>query len=127
MGTRRDSSGVSRSATATSSSSSATVATDGIPWELTMVDRRSLAIGLLAVLGAMSQVMATGAQGQGAAAPQGRGDQGAGAQGPGGQGRGGGRGAQGPGAPGRGARGTAFTPDAGAKDLKSVLYNWTWH
>ena len=26
---------------------------------------------------------------------------------------------------GRGA--TAFTPTPGAKDLKSVLYNWTWH
>jgi hypothetical protein len=30
------------------------------------------------------------------------------------------------GAGGRG-RGTAFTPTPGAKDLKSVLYNWTWH
>jgi hypothetical protein len=30
------------------------------------------------------------------------------------------------GAAGRG-RGTAFTPTPGAKDLKSVLYNWTWH
>src|SRR5215218_3397770 len=41
-----------------------------------------------------------------------------------------GGGGQGPGAPGRGGRGgrgTAFTPAAGAKDLKSVLYNWTWH
>src|SRR5207249_4905916 len=73
---------------------------------------------LLAVLVAMSQVMAAGAQGQGAAALQGRGGQGAGAQG---------RGGQGPGAPGRGGRATAFTPPAGAKDLKSVLYNWTWH
>ena len=35
-------------------------------------------------------------------------------------------GAQGRGGAGRG-RGTAFTPDPGAKDLKSVLYNWTWH
>jgi hypothetical protein len=38
-----------------------------------------------------------------------------------------GRGGQGPGGPGRGGRGAAFTPAAGAKDLKSVLYNWTWH
>ena len=32
-------------------------------------------------------------------------------------------------AQGRGGfgRGTAFTPTPGAKDLKSVLYNWTWH
>ena len=45
------------------------------------------------------------------------------------------QGARGPGAGragqrwpgGRGGRGTAFTPAAGAKDLKSVLYNWTWH
>jgi hypothetical protein len=44
-------------------------------------------------------------------------------------------GAQGPGsagAPGRGGRGGAFgagpfTPTAGAKDLKSILFNWTWH
>jgi len=39
-------------------------------------------------------------------------------------------GAQGPGAPGRG-RGAfdagPFTPTPGAKDLKSVLFNWTWH
>ncbi len=79
-----------------------------------MIVRRSLAIGVLVALVAMSHVL--GAQGQGAAqgpgagAPQGRG---AGAP----QGRGGG---------GFG-RGTAFTPDPGAKDIKSVLYNWTWH
>jgi hypothetical protein len=41
-----------------------------------------------------------------------------GAQGRGGAGRGGG-------GFGRGA--AAFTPTPGAKDLKSVLYNWTWH
>jgi hypothetical protein len=35
--------------------------------------------------------------------------------------------AQGRGAPGGRGRGTAFTPTPGAKDLKSVLYNWTWH
>src|SRR6185503_11864360 len=66
-----------------------------------------------AVLVAMSGATALGQApaGQGAAAPA------AGAQG---------RGGQGPGGPGRG-RGTAFTPPAGAKDLKSVLYNWTWH
>lgn len=40
----------------------------------------------------------------------------AGAQGRGGAGRGGGL---------FGA--TAFTPEPGAKDMKSVLYNWTWH
>jgi hypothetical protein len=68
-----------------------------------MVERRSLAIGLLGVLVAMS---AATAWAQGPVGP-----------GPAGPGRGG--------APGRG-RGTPFTPDVGAKDLKSVLFNWTW-
>ncbi len=42
-------------------------------------------------------------------------------------------GAQGPGGAGAPARGRGafdagpFTPTAGAKDLKSVLFNWTWH
>ena len=72
-----------------------------------MVDRRSLAIGVFGVLVAMSGVIA---RGQAPAAPA-----------TGAQGRGG------PGGPGRGGRGTAFTPAPGAKDLKSVLYNWTWH
>ncbi len=76
-----------------------------------MIDRRSLAIGVLAVAVAMAGVTAAG---QGA---------GAGAQGPGGRGAGG----QGQGAQGRGGRGQPFTPEPGAKDLKSVLFNWTWH
>ena len=75
-----------------------------------MVDRQSLAIGVLAVLVAMSGVTAWG---QAPAAPA------AGAQGRGGPG--------GPGRGGFGGRGSAFTPAAGAKDLKTVLYNWTWH
>src|SRR5262245_25570390 len=66
--------------------------------------RRLLAIAALALLVAMSQPKTEQAQARGGAAPA--------------QGRGGGGG-------GRGA--TAFTPAAGAKDLKSVLYNWTWH
>src|SRR5689334_10178168 len=101
-----------------------------------MLDRRSLAIGVLVVLVAMTHVI--GAQGQGgaaqgaAAAPQG-------AQGntaPQGaqentapQGRGAapqGRGGGGQGRAGGFGRGPAFTPEPGAKDLKSVLYNWTW-
>src|SRR6266540_3359790 len=83
-----------------------------------MVDRRSLVTGVLVALVAMGGVTAWG---QAPAAPA------AGAQGPGGAGRGGpGRGGQGPAGPGRG-RGTAFTPEPGAKDLKTVLYNWTWH
>jgi len=71
-----------------------------------MVDRRSLAIGVLAILVAASQA-GYAQEGRGGA-PQGRGA----------GGRGGG---------GFGARGPAFTPDAGAKDMKSVLFNWTWH
>jgi hypothetical protein len=63
-----------------------------------MVDRRFLATGVLVGLVAMSGVTTNG-EGQGGP--------------PGGQGRGG--------------RGAAFTPEPGAKDLKSVLYNWTWH
>jgi hypothetical protein len=75
-----------------------------------MVKRRSLAIGAFAFLVAVSGVTAWG---QAPAAPA------AGTQGRGGAGPGGGRGGFG--------RGTAFTPTPGAKDLKSVLYNWTWH
>jgi len=85
-----------------------------------MVDRRSLAIGVLAVLVAMNYVESGRAQGPAAGAPQGQG-----AAAPRGQGAGP---AQGRGA-GGGGRGDAgpFTPDTGAKDLKSVLFNWTWH
>jgi hypothetical protein len=85
-----------------------------------MVDRRSLATGVLAVLVALSQVV-SGQQGGGA--PRG---QGAGApQGPGAGGRAGGT-PQGGGGRGFGDAGP-FTPTPGAKDLKSVLFNWAWH
>jgi hypothetical protein len=77
-----------------------------------MVDRRSLVTSVLVALVAMSGVTAWG---QAPAAPA-TGAQGRGGPGPGGPGRG-----------GFGRGGTAFTPPAGAKDLKSVLYNWTWH
>jgi hypothetical protein len=89
-----------------------------------MLERRTLATGVFVLLVAMSQVEYGGAQaqgggappqGQGGAAPQGRGAAGRGAGAP--QGRAGG---------GRGDAG-AFTPEPGAKDLKSVLFNWTWH
>jgi hypothetical protein len=101
-----------------------------------MLDRKSLATGVLALLVAMSYVIVE-AQGQGGGAPQGQG----GATPQGGQGAGApqGRGAQ-PGAPaggaqgrgagagaGRGGRGAAYTPPQGSKELKDVLYNWTWH
>src|SRR4051812_19178955 len=86
-----------------------------------MVDRRSLAIGVFvfAVCVAMSGVAT---RGQAPAAPAAAAPA---APAGGGQGRGGaGRGGPGGGF-GRGA--AAFTPTPGAKDLKSVLYNWTWH
>jgi hypothetical protein len=53
-----------------------------------------------------------------AAEGQGAGGRGAGVQGAGGRGAGGQR---------AGGRGAAFTPEPGVKDLKSVLFNWTWH
>ncbi len=100
-----------------------------------MVDRRSLAIGVLASLIAMSQVESGLAQGQGAGAPRGQGAGAASAQGataPRGQGAGapqapagGGRGGRGGG--GFGGDAGPFTPAPGAKDLKSVLFNWAWH
>jgi hypothetical protein len=83
-----------------------------------MVDRRRLAIGVLGLFVAMSGVTAEGQGTGGRGAPaQGAPAQGAPAQGAGGRG-GGQRG---------GGRGSAFTPEAGARDLKSVLFNWTWH
>ena len=95
-----------------------------------MCERRTLAISVLALLVAMSPMMSQPAQGQaprgqGAAPPQA--PAGGAPQAPPGGGRAGG-------APGRagggggGGRGDAgpFTPDAGAKDLKTVLFNWTW-
>ena len=93
-----------------------------------MVDRRSLAIGVLVVVVAMSHVLwaqgqgAGAAQGPAAGAPPARGGGAPQGQGAGGRAGGGGR----AGAGGFG-RGPAFTPDTGAKDLKSVLFNWTWH
>lgn len=83
-----------------------------------MLDRRLLATGLLAASVALSHVAPGGAQAQGGGAVPGA-PAGAAA------GRGAG-GIQGPAAPGRGGRGEPFTPAPGAKDLKSVLFNWTW-
>jgi len=62
------------------------------------------------------------AGGGGAAAPAqgGRGGGGGGRGGAGGGARGGGRG-------GRGGGQQLYTPAAGAKDLKSVLFNWAWY
>jgi hypothetical protein len=72
-----------------------------------MFVRQTFVTGALALLVAMSAAasQAGGPQGRGAGAPQGQGGN----------------------AGGRGGRGSAFTPADGAKDLKSVLFNWTWH
>jgi hypothetical protein len=88
-----------------------------------MVDRRSLAIGVLAALIAMNHLESGFAQGE--APPRG---QGAGAP-PTGQGGAAPQGARVGGRGGGGFGGDAgpFTPTPGAKDLKSVLFNWAWH
>src|SRR5262245_41613653 len=97
-----------------------------------MVERRSLAIGVLALVVAMSHGVS--GQGQGAGAPRGQGaappqapggaaPQAPAGGGPPGRAGGGGRGGGG----GFGGDAGPFTPTAGAKDLKSVLFNWAWH
>ena len=102
-----------------------------------MCERRTIATGVLALVVAMSQIEpgraqapAQGGQGRGAGAPAGA------PQGQGGGAAGGAQGRGGPGGPGgaggaaagggRG-RGGAYTPPAGSKELKDVLYNWAWH
>jgi hypothetical protein len=79
-------------------------------------------MSVLALCVAMSPVVSgqgAAPQGRGAAAPQAPAQGRAGGPPPGRAGGGGGGG-------GRGAAG-AFTPTAGAKDLKTVLFNWAWH
>jgi hypothetical protein len=71
----------------------------------------------------MVATAAADAQGRGQGADAGRGGGGGGAFG--GGGRAGGGGGRGGGAGGRG--GGAYTPEPGARDLKAVLFNWTWH
>src|SRR5262245_43179081 len=83
-----------------------------------MVDRGSFITSLLIAVVAATSVAAWGQAPAGQATPP-PGAPPAGAQGRGGPG--------GPGRGGFGGRGPSFTPIAGAKDLKSVLYNWTWH
>ncbi len=68
-----------------------------------------IAIGAVAAIGTLSLAIAQAPDG--APGP-------ANAQGPGGGGRGGG---------GRGRGGPTYTPAAGVKDLKSVLFNWGWY
>ena len=97
-----------------------------------MCERRTLATGVLALLVAMSPMMSElaqgqAAQGQGAAAPQAP-SRGGGAPAPGGRGGGAPQGrAGGGGGGGFGGAAGPFTPTPGAKDLKTVLFNWTWH
>jgi hypothetical protein len=59
---------------------------------------------IVIALGAAVALAAQGQGGRGGGAPAGRGGGG-----------------------GFGARGPAFTPAGDAKDMKSVLFNWTWH
>src|SRR6185295_8122710 len=67
----------------------------------------SVAIGVALTVSALSTGAFAQARGQGGAPA-------AGAQAQGGRG-------------GRGAGATPYTPAPGAKDLKSVLFNWPWH
>src|SRR5262245_66502056 len=76
----------------------------------------SVAIAVALTISAPSSVSAQARGAAPAAAP---------AQG-GGAGAGGG-GAQGGGRGGRGGGAQLYTPAAGAKDLKSVLFNWAWY
>src|SRR5437773_6315125 len=77
----------------------------------------------------MSMPSTASAQARGAAPAAGGGAQApTGAQGQGGRGAGaGGGGAQGGGRGGRGGGAPQYTPAAGAKDLKAVLFNWAWY
>src|SRR5688572_20524655 len=77
--------------------------------------RTTIALGIALTLGAPLTASAQAGGGAGPAPAQGGGAQPAGAQG---GGRGGGRGG---GAP------QQYTPAPGARDLRSVLFNWGWH
>jgi hypothetical protein len=78
--------------------------------------RSAIALGIAFTLGAPLMVSAQGGGGQQPAAG-GQGGRGAGPQGAGGGGGG-----------GRGRGGAAqYTPAPGARDLRSVLFNWGWH
>jgi len=82
-----------------------------------------IALTLSVPLPAVAQGRGQGGGQEAGAQAQGRGQGGAqapGAQAPGGQ-------AQGRGQGGRGGGAQQYTPAAGAKDLKAVLFNWTWY
>src|SRR5687767_7453392 len=74
--------------------------------------RTTIALGIAFALGAPLTAGAQAGQGAGPAAQQGGGAPPAGAQGGGG---------------GRGAAPPPYTPAPGARDLRSVLFNWGWH
>src|SRR5262245_12689425 len=90
----------------------------------------AIAVGIAFTLSVPLTASAQGGGGQQPAAGQGgRGGGGAGGgggQAGGGGGRGGG-GQAGGGGGGRGGGAPAYTPAAGARDLRSVLFNWGWH
>src|SRR5687768_15495652 len=75
------------------------------------MSRTTIALGIALTLGAPLTARAQAGQGAGPVAAQGGGAAPAGAQG-----GGGGRGGPPP-----------YTPAAGARDLRSVLFNWGWH
>src|SRR5262245_9351264 len=72
----------------------------------------AIAAALTISVPSLNRAQAGGAQAPAAGAPA------RGGQGGGGQGGGGGRGGRG---------GAAYTPAAGAKDLKAVMFNWAWY
>src|SRR5262247_1038183 len=86
----------------------------------------AIAVGIAFTLSVPLTASAQGVGGQQPAA--GQGGRGGGQQPAAGQGgRGGAGGARGGGGGGRGGGGQAYTPAAGARDLRSVLFNWAWH
>src|SRR5688572_28201722 len=83
-----------------------------------MDSRRRTTFTMVAFVAALAIGTASAAVAQAPAGPQGRGAGPAGAPAAAGQGRG--RGAD----PNAGA---PYTPAPGAKDLRSVIFNWMWH
>src|SRR4051812_34962264 len=87
--------------------------------------RTTVTVGVIFAISGVATTYAQGrggGAGAGGAAPGGAQGPAAGAQGASGGGRGGAGGGG-----GRGGGAPAYTPAAGAKDLKSVLFNWAWY